>query len=145
MEGLAIGATPKAATAGEAEEAGALSAEWRKARPQQRRSRCCGNLLIKLKNTDSFQEDDEKKDWCNELNHYDVKCLAGKLFTIEGNLIDCSLRLSNPANENTGKKTNDRHKDVVTCVVEDVENLTDTTVRKFEVEIEYVVSKTNNN
>ena len=96
-----------------------------------------------LDNSNTCQKNDEEQDWCNELNHYNIKCLANELFTVEGDFVDCSLWLSNPADEDTSKKSNDWHEDVVAQVVEDVEDLTNTAVRKLEVEVEYVVSQTN--
>ena len=101
-------------------------------------------IYYQLDNSNTCQKNYEEQDWCNELNHYNIKSLANELFTVEGNFIDCSFWLSNPADEDTSKKTNDWHKDVVAQVVEDVEDLTNAAVWKLEVEVENVVSETNN-
>ena len=100
---------------------------------------------FRLKNPDAGQQDDEQQDWRDELDHCNVKPFAGEFFAVEGDFIECGLRLGNPANQNTGEQADNRHEEVVACVVEDVENLADAAVRKLELEVEDVVAEAHDN
>jgi hypothetical protein len=66
-----------------------------------------------------------------------------KLISVHSDLTNEKTRLYYPSNHDTGADCKERHKHVVANIVEDIENLSHSTVRKGIFKIEYVVAKTN--
>ena len=96
-----------------------------------------------LKYSESLKQKYCKKHGSNNLYHTDIDIFSAEFFSVFRNFVDNSLWLCNPADKNTGENCNDRHKNVVTEIVEYVKNLTDRAGRKFKLKVKYVVAEAN--
>jgi len=97
------------------------------------------------KNAKSLQKEQEEHNGSNNLYHNGIETLATELQTAESNFFDDGLGLDDPANKDAAGDSNNRHKDVVADIVENVENLCNTAVGKGELKVEDVVAEADNN
>ncbi len=98
-------------------------------------------LLSEGKNAQCLQKEQEKHDGSNNLDHNGIESLAAELETAESDLVNNGLGLDDPANKDAACDCNNRHKDVVADIVENVENLCNATVGKGHLEVEDIVAE----
>ena len=92
----------------------------------------CQTALVKYLKSELFSENaytekqqDEKQDWRYELNHNRVEDFSAESFAIFADFVGDCLRFCDPSNQNTSEEGNQRHQNVITCVVKDVQKLAD--------------------
>lgn len=89
-----------------------------------------------------YKKQDQHYDRHDIADHEAVQTGTFEMLAVSFYFTDDPVRSDHPADQNTGQQRNKRHQEAVADVVHDIKKLPDGTIWKFQFEIQFVVSET---